>query len=346
MDITLSDKSKLKHLDLSSKLLLDSIVLIYGARNSGKTTAVMDIMYHLKDEVNKVFIISQSAGANNQFEGYVPSNCVKTNLSPEWILRLVEAQKKKAGEYRSHVMNDEMLVNLFNKCASENERLLFQNIIGLAKDKLELAEQELGHDIEKLQIHQEKIKRNRNKYKRELLKQVISNNLKLLERRNDLTTAERTTINLFHVNPHIMLVFDDCASAMKEWTKKYPSILETIYNGRHFFVTVIITAQSDTSIDNKVRMNATVSFYTDPNTAAMNISREHQNDKQRGIQCIKVIWRDMGKTITYKKLAYLAAPDDHDPFRYIVFRLHDKFRVGSPAFWKNCQRLDSEVKVT
>lgn len=333
--IKLDDKKTLKPLILSKELLLNSVILIYGARNTGKTTAIFDIMYKLRNSVNEAYVISLSAGANNQFKDYIPDKCILTELAPDFLLKLVKRQKAMAARLRAYANNSEIRMKLFERCANSSQKILMENIIKKSQDHLEKAEKDYHDDIEYLQAIQMDIRKNRDKFKNELMINTITNNLNLLKNAQ-LSKEEKIAVSDFNVNPHILLIFDDCAVAMKEWTKKCPELIESIYNGRHYFMTVIITAQVDTAIDNRIRSNATVSFFTDENTATTNLSREHKGDKSRANTCIKALWRSNSK-VTYKKLAFLSAPEDQDPFRYIVFMIHDKFRVGSSSFWEKIQ---------
>ena len=332
--LKLVDGTHLNSLQMDPTLLLDSVVLLYGARNTGKTTAVFEIMYQVKDLVDEVYVISQSAEANNQFAGYIPDNAIKTDIGTNWMESLIKRQKAKAHRMRKYVSNPEILESLFTKCARDHEKQAKLNFIHKTDDYIARVKQSYSNNYEMQMYETNKLEKSKTKRIDMLYKSTIKKNLQMLKNKESLTVGERTAVDHFNMNPHIMLIFDDCASAMKEWTRKNPGIIEAIYNGRHYFMTVIITAQADTTIDNKIRSNFTLVIYTDPGTAENNFNREHKADKKRGSKCIAGIWRKTNSKANFKKLIYLAAPSDGDPFRYCIVHIHNDFKVGSEAFWK------------
>lgn len=341
-DIKLDDGTRLKSIKMGPDLLLNSVALLYGARNSGKTTVVKEMMYQVKNMVEEAYIISQSAGANNQFKDFVPKHAIKTDISTEWILDLLKKQKKKAHVMREYVDDTTILESLFGICSTDAEKRAKLNFIHKTQDYIEQMKKECANDYEMQMYWISKFEKNRDDRIKKLLRATIKKNLLRLKRLNRLNVAERTAVDNFNMNPHILLIFDDCASAMKEWTRKNPTILEAIYNGRHYYMTVIITAQADTTIDNKIRSNFTLVVYTDPGTAESNIDREHKTDKKKGSRCISAIWRSSNLLGNFKKLIYLAATPDGDPFRYCIMPIHGIFEVGSKAFWKREKKPEEQ----
>ncbi len=335
--IKLPDGSSLDRLELTSDVCLNSVIIAYGARNTGKTTAIFGVMHSVRDIVDEVHVISQSAGANNQFADYVPARAIRTDLRPEWIQKLLATQKEKAKTMRDFVENTEILKSLFERCAGRRDRLMMINIVNRTKDYVEEARKKYESDEEGFLYTKMMMEKKRDAVIKKHQKETIKKNIELLSGM-ELSMKERKAIANFNMNPHILLIFDDCASALKEWTRKNPGITEAIYNGRHYYMTVIITAQADTTIDNKIRGNATLTIYTDPMTAGCNIEREHKNDKKRGLACINAIWRKSTKMISFKKLVYMSATPNGDPFRYVVMTIRDPFHVGSKAFWDRCEK--------
>jgi hypothetical protein len=85
-------KLELKKFDIS-KLRDDSVVLFIGARNTGKTVALMDTLrYHTGIPIGVV--ISGTESANHNFEQVMPKFLIYDEYEPPIIEKFVDRQKK------------------------------------------------------------------------------------------------------------------------------------------------------------------------------------------------------------------------------------------------------------
>jgi len=333
--LSLSDGSRLHWLEKDPALFLDQTIAIYGRRKSGKSTMIDDIMYVLRNDISIVFVVSQTASSTNPYEGKLPKCCVKHNASKEWLESLVNNQKKRALIYNT-ANNEKILESLFKKIQSPTASAMQKSIILKANQKLQTLEQStLQFAVKRLQ--KQEIQKIMRKAILTLYKKEIANFSHQLLARKDLTTQERIAIQYLNFNPRVLLVFDDCASVFKKWTKESPLINEIFYNGRWLFFTVIISTQTDKVVSTELRGNAMINIFTNKEAAITNFNRNSngytKEDRQRAATCVEMVFGSSHDDHNHKKLVYLPFVDG-DLFRYTVADIHDAFQMCSPIVWE------------
>lgn len=339
-------RTPLKELNYSAATFLDGLIVCYGARGSGKTTSVLNVMKSVRDEVDEVYVISQSAGANDQFGGYVPARAIKTDFNPQWFQGLLNRQKEKAARYRK-AQDLRHLEDLFDMCASRKERTMRDVIIAQAAKFGEQAKEE--YDMPDEQEY-EVLKINRRM--EQLLRELYQMTIREYKRfdLNQLTAVQRAIVEILEtdMNPRILVIIDDCSNMFKEWCRKSKGILETVYNGRHYFITFIVTAQDDSEVDLKIRKNATVSIYSDATSATANFNRGERSkgDHNMARYVIDKLWRDdKFPNKGYRKMVFLSQSPDGNPFRYASYLMPSTtFKVGSRSFWKISDELRKKTR--
>lgn len=85
-------KLELKKFDVRN-IKDDSVVLLIGKRNTGKSFLVRDIMYHHRN-IPIGTVISPTEIANHFFEAFIPGMLVHEEYDPAILQRFVERQKK------------------------------------------------------------------------------------------------------------------------------------------------------------------------------------------------------------------------------------------------------------
>ena len=160
---------------------------------------------------------------------------------------------------------------------------------------------------------------------------------------DNLTEEELCCVNYLDFKPHVLLIFDDCASIFKKWVKESTVIKEMFYNGRHYYITIIITAQDDKEIVSELRKNAIINIFTTHQSAQANFTRSAnaypKHERERADLCIKKIFKQDSQKKNFKKLVYVQNNDD-DPFYYTIADLYGNFRVGCPALWKLDEKIN------
>jgi hypothetical protein len=123
---------KLRKFDMK-RLRWDSVVVLLGKRNTGKSFLVKDILYNHKD-IPVGTIISPSENANQFYTPIVPSFFIHDEYSSCLVDRVVKRQKKVVKIMQKEPNIDPRAFLVFDDCMYENAwkndknvRLLFMN---------------------------------------------------------------------------------------------------------------------------------------------------------------------------------------------------------------------------
>ncbi len=346
-DIYLEDGSSLAWFNRSYEYFFNKTTIIYGRRESGKSTIVLEIMYLLKDRISIPFVVSQSNAAD--FIGKVPKNCIKSGITKEWLEEFLLAQKGRAALYNK--ANDmKTLKYLFDKIKNAQAENMEKMILSSADKHIFNVENnpklEFSTKKEQIKAIQEvQVKKIVDLYKSNIraYKHILDGMVDVLNR------DEICCLNYLDFQPHALLIFDDCASVLKKWVKESTVIKEIFYNGRWSYITFIITTQDDKEIESELRKNAMVSYFTTHQAAIANFTRASnaypKHEKIRAEQCIKRIFKGTDnkvnsslKTKNFKKMVYVQ--NKEDPFMYTVAEIRESFKFGCPALWKLDEKLE------
>ena len=343
------DGTVLKWLKKDYNLYLNKTTLIYGRTQSGKSTIIDEIMYLCKDYIPAVFIICQSSVtvSSSPYHNKIPNNCIKNGVSKEWLESFIERQKGRAALYKT-ANEIKVLKGLFDKIkqalAISNEIREEEEIVSKSQDYINKINMNNKLDFVKKREHIANVQELKNQYLKDLYRKTIRENKNFLERKPGLSKDEECCINYLDFNPNILLVFDDCASAFKKWVKESKSVSEMFYNGRHYFITQIISSQDDTEINAELRKNALVSIFTTSQAATANFNRSSnaysKAERKEADTCIKIVFDSGANTVArnFKKLVYIQ--NDPNPFFYTIADLYDTFRLGCDSLWE----LDDKIK--
>lgn len=348
-DLYLEDGSTIKWFPKSKEYYLNKATIVYGRTQSGKSTIVKEIMYLCKDDISLPFVVSQSSISNSDFDNILPKNCIKREISKEWLEEFLLNQKGRTTLYKT--ANDmKILKQLFNKVRDTKHVSLETKILNTARRYIHNIETstKLEYAVKKQQITEINIIQAKQLTK--LYKDTIrSYKFDLDNIAINLSREELSCLNYLDFIPHALLIFDDCASIFKKWVKETTVLKEIFYNGRHYNITIIVTAQDDKEIDSELRKNAIVNVFTTHQAATANFDRTSNNypkhEKKRAGICIKKIF-DSGAhnsimTKNHKKLIYLQN-NPGDPFLYTIADIYEDFKLGCKGVWE----LDKKIEET
>lgn len=123
---------RLKKFDMK-RLRFDSVVVLIGKRNTGKSFLVRDILYHHRD-IPLGTIISPSEEANQFFTPLAPHFFIHEEYSDGLVDRVVKRQKKALKSWQKDKSLDPRAFVVFDDCmydnswkSDKNVRLLFMN---------------------------------------------------------------------------------------------------------------------------------------------------------------------------------------------------------------------------
>jgi hypothetical protein len=338
----MTDKTKLKWMPKNYSHYLNRTTILYGRTNSGKSTVIEEIMYLCKDHIPTIFVVAPTNSSNNAYTGKVPDQFIRKELDVDWLDKLLTRQKNAAGAY-INANKIEILKSLFNKVSDENSQSLEQSIINKAHSSLAyISDSVMDFPQKKKQKNQ--ILEHKNNMLRRLYKTTIRFHKVTLENNQKLHKTEKAALSFLDFNPNIMLILDDCASTFKKLYKKSSAIKEIFYEGRHYFITTIISAQDDKEIDSELRKNTTVSVFTTAQSATSNFERSSngypKHEKNKAKTCIESVFKQQENDVThFQKLVYIQG--DADPFKYTIADLYDDFKMGSLPMWQYSEKIKS-----
>jgi len=123
---------RLKKFDMK-KLKYDSVVVLLGKRNTGKSFLTKDILYHHRD-IPLGTIISPTENANQFFSPLVPKFFIHDEFSSSLVQRVVERQKKAVTSWQKDKSVDPRGFLVFDDCMyddnwkkDKNVKLIFTN---------------------------------------------------------------------------------------------------------------------------------------------------------------------------------------------------------------------------
>lgn len=347
-DIYINDSKYVKYLEKVPEKFVNKTIVIYGKRGTGKTVLVEDILYICRDSFSIVFIISGSnVSTDESFIGKVPNTCIKNGVTSEWLDKLMQSQTVRSHLYKTS-QNIENLKHVFD--------FIDDHVVHDFKEKIDelFTKYNNSIDVSKTMSNVEKDrerKKMKKTYKNELknhYKQSIIKNLSILREKvkngEIVETDHKIVIKYIQFVPHILLVFDDCASQLKELSK-LETIKNIFYNGRHFNITMLITTQSDKELPSEIRSNTDLSIFTTREAASTAFTRvgfSSSVKKEADIYSNAVFSSIKGEK-NYNKLVY-NTNDDSNPFQYILGDEHEAFIVGSDALWQLGEKIDSKKK--
>ncbi len=314
---------------------LNKTIVIYGKRGSGKSTIVDEIMYMCRDHIPFLYVIAKSVSANNPYKGKVPINCIKANASKEWMEDFLRLQQSRTKLYV--VANTiEFLRSTFHKISDSRALLLEKKIRADAQEYKQKIQLNPNYNFGKKKEDADKVDSIMDASLIDLYKNHIRFfKMKLLEmiKKRQLSREEVCVVQYLDFKPHVMLVFDDCASKLKEWCKKSTTIKEMFYEGRHYYITLMITTQSDKELESELRQNVDLRIFTTDQSAISSFGRVSdaypKQTRELAELCAGRIFRSETKYgNNYKKLVYF-----NDSFYYTIADKYTDFKMGCSALW-------------
>lgn len=348
-DLILEDGSSIKWFKKAHNNFLNKTTIIYGRTQSGKSTIIDDIMYLLKNYIAVPFVICQSSitVSSSPYFNKIPNHCIKSNVTKEWLENFINTQKGRAALYKT--ANDIKTIKMvFDRIKNNHSNELESKIRTNASDYIQNIQTNNRLDFAQKKEQVTAIQSIQNTHLISLYKTNIRKHKVMLERIKNLTPDEICCINYIDFNPNALIIFDDCASKFKAWVKESTSIKEMFYNGRHYYITQIITAQDDKEIDSELRKNALVSMFTTQQAATANFERKSNSYSKTEIKraelCARRIFNSNDGSIkNYKKMVYLQN-GDIDPLSYIIADIYDDFKIGCESLWLLDQKIQQSTQ--
>ena len=319
----------------ANKYLNKSIVL-YGKSNSGKTTIVKYILFLLKPYVPIAFVISPTEPSNRAYEDFIDKTLIHYDLA-------IDKKQEDAGFLDKFWAWQEMRASIYNKV----KRLdVLRTITGRIPDytldsmisKVESKRKQLVQESPPAKVPE--IESQCDELLVKIYKKHISKNKpRLMNMESDLTEDEKYSLKYLTINPHVILIFDDCAAEIKPHLNK-PIFRRIFYQSRHSYITPIFCCQDDTDLPTNLRKNVAINIFTQGIVANANFSRASNKYGKDVISYSAAITPDI--FTGHRKMVYMDNDSDRQYFYHMTAQIVPPFKFGSTTTNGICGKVKSE----
>lgn len=316
---------------------LDQLTVLYGESKTGKSTLILDILYHLNKLVEQIIVFAPTDKSNYTYQGgVVPLACIHYTVSVEVLTDIYKRQEAFATIYKM-VNNPKLLDRILARTGDAK----IGQILKAAETTFKSVIAEVGDAPGKDNI----ITSIEAKYMRFVemcKKRCIESHYDKLSAM-DLSTEERLALKYLHFNPRMVVVFDDCTEQLDK-IKKDPIIQQYAFQARHQLITTIIAIHTDKNLDPAFKKQAMNSIFTEESCAMAYIDRASNNfsreAKKVAIDALKSAFTPLAK---HQKLMYVR---EHKKYYRITAIPRPGFVFESPFLWDFCEYIRPEKAIT
>jgi len=343
------------HIDISAELIVNSTIVLYGGPKNGKTVAILDLLYIIKDEVPNIIVVSPTNDSNKSYSDIVPSPLIHKTISGnsdskgkkeshKFLAKIIERQEYITSIY--NITNDLKTLKavgllLSKKTKSECDICIkkLNKYVEECNNKLkeEYTEDEYDTQLEKLT---ELTKGQLIKIFRTFIKKDREYLMNL-----NLNEKQQTLVNYIDINPRIVLVFDDCAAELKPHFKN-EEFRKLFYNNRHSHITLIISCQDETDLDANLRKSARLSIFAESGVFLTYIQRGGKFTKEHKAYATAIT--ELVFTGNRKMIYSKNGRNPKDLYHH-TFSIHKSFKFGSEAIRELCEvvanKEDTELDI-
>lgn len=338
---TFSDGTRLPPLEKKPETYLNKIILMYGQTGSGKTVMIEEIMKILSNHVPLVRVFSPTNASNNIYTNKVPNRLISTQVRLSDVESLYRRQEEVMEVYRI-VNSIENLASVFALVANDKERHLIDNANYYATRRLK--ENERNPNEYQRRTDRTSITKEHEKYVVGVYKKVIRSNLsRLVANIEQLSKDQVIVVKFLDINPHILVIFDDCASVSKTW-KNSEIFRKLFYESRHNFITTIFTFQGDTDITPDLRKSGHISIFAtelSANTYFTKDSNGMGKDKQRKAmiqEAIRMIYGENNEeTGVFRRLVFVR--NSPHQLQWTQAQQYDDFQMCGQYIRAYCEHI-------
>jgi len=309
------------------KTYLNSSIIIYGASNTGKSTILFDILHKLKNHVVIPYVFALTASTNCAFDGVIPSITTFGKVDMEIIQRIHDRQEVAARIYNT-INKLDLLHSMFDKVASAQERNIYVSIKKHLRSTIASINIPNPH---KRKVQVEKLTKNADEALRRLYKTCILSNRRAFA---NVADEEKLVLDHHNLNPHCIIILDDCGAELKLFQTQ-PIFQKLFFQGRHLYITVIMTLQDDVKLDSQLKKNARISIFTTDQCANAYFERKSNSFDKATITIAREKIREImsqSDEYDFTKLMYIRGKKN--PFNKILADEHVAFEFGSPSLWR------------
>lgn len=333
--------------DDSRLYFANRLTILYGPSGSGKSSLIQHILNTLRHTIPLAIVCCPTASLNGDYNSILPDQCIYDDVTKPLMQRIFQRQTNVMAMH-DLVHDVNQLKPLFqliadNDSNSKVERLKVIYRKGCTDIKGAYNEDDIDSTIDGLTV----------KYNKKLVKIMracISANIARLQSFH-LTEMQKTILTNININPRLFLLIDDCMASIREWacleeTKKL------FYQGRHYAISVALSAQSEVSIPPPLRSNAHISIFTTQsiintfiNKASSGIPPDQRKLISKIAETVFAPAEDRSKP-NYKKLVLFGQIVATESKIQYMIGTPKKRKFGSAALWRICDEVKRESSST
>jgi hypothetical protein len=240
---------------------LNRTIALIGASNSGKSICIKDILATLKDDVSLPIVFNSTELTNKTFGRIIQAPFIYTSFDMKILKNIWKRQEEVLQIY--NLVNDAQILKSILLTFSDDKR---NNIRETIVDKLNIMKDEyinskndkLCDKIVKTELYIIK------KTIHDIKKKINAKDVFYRDIYRMLDSNQKNVIKCININPHIVIVLDDCAAELKQFLRD-ETIRKLFYQSRHLKITLVIAAQDETDIEANLRKNVHLTFFCDMN---------------------------------------------------------------------------------
>jgi hypothetical protein len=316
----------------------------------------------LQPHIDQILVVSPTEVSNRAYEGIVDSTLIHNRvwLEDPTLKKKDNNPNKCALRFLDRVFERQVILADMYRRASKIETIesLYRRLPSSAKEEIkkysDLADRK-KNTIMNLINHQyafepgpREVKANevREKFKNILLKvhkKYLKENYRYLMKQSDLSEDERYALTYLDINPRILIIFDDCAADLIKVFKS-ESMRKYFYQGRHNFITLLLSCQTDKDIPIALRTNSFVNIYTDfRNTMTSFEDKANSHPKE-----VREFVAEAAKLVfsaPHRKFVYIRDDPAGTHFYWLKAQYPIRnFRFGSEALRELCNIVREDSK--
>ncbi len=333
--------------DDSKMYFMNRLTILYGPSGSGKSSLIQHILNTLRNSVPLAIVCCPTASLNGDYNNILPDQCIYDDVTKPLMQRIFQRQTNVMAMYE--LVHDVAQLQPIYEMIRDNESYIKVSKLaaiykkGCEDIKNNFTEEEIENSITELT----------SKYNRKLVKILRACIQAKMSRLQSLpiNDMQKTIINNFNINPRLFLLIDDCMASVKEWagleeTKKL------FYQGRHYAISVALSAQSEVSIPPPLRSNAHISIFTTQtivntfiNKASSGIPPDQRKLISKIAETVFAPSEDRSKP-NYKKLIIFGQIVPTETKIQYMIGSPKKRKFGSAALWRLCEEVKRESTLT
>jgi len=337
-------------------LFIDRTTVVYGPSKTGKTVIVKNIMKLTHGHIEQVLVVAPTEPSNRSYDGFVDPSLIhyrmylpdpkdKRDTEQKAALRFLETvykrQEMMAAIY-TRANRPETLSALYGRLGDSERKTGDHYIKSLEQMRRRVVgdvRRQCARDPGRSDAQVKGVNEKFEKMLALVYKKFLTPSVERLWKQKGLSEDERYTLHYLHFNPHLLLVFDDCAAQLKPFFNK-EVFRKLFYQNRHSNITVVICCQDDTDLPTNLRKNAFISIFTEPIVCVSNFERPSnrfsKTTKAYVSEAVSSVY------VGYRKLAYIREDDKRQHFYHLTCNYQSAFLFGSNALAELCGAVRSE----